>query len=271
MERNALGTVTQYTTGYPTDTWKNSLISAWMISVPETDAIAIAYVYLQMQENRAHSTVQQIYQIDYTQDVFNQIADHAVQWSETTFADQTCAENNCSEHHDEQPNPAYQTALADYEYCAARRDGFVTNVVPKANYYSEILANYNSAPSPAQSAMQSTLDHAWAELVTAFEQWEDDFSYTTWEIDEDIGYNGSAWLNQFVDEAEETLNSTPETIITTYYICDHQHTLHSVGLFNYDMDTVMTALGFSDADKEWANLVKLGMNLDLTGGSEHES
>ena len=49
-----------------------------MISVPETDAIAIAYVYLQMQENSAHSTVQQIYQIDYTQEVFNQIADHAV-------------------------------------------------------------------------------------------------------------------------------------------------------------------------------------------------
>ena len=80
-------------------------------------------------------------------------------------------------------------------------------------------------------------------------------------------HNGSAWLNQFIDEAASVLDSTPETITTTYRTCDHQHTLHSIGLFAYDKDTVMTALGFTDADKEWANLIELGMNLDLTGGA----
>lgn len=267
MERNAAGAVTQYTKGYPTDIWKATLISAWTISVPETEAIAIAYVYLQTQKNSEHGTVQQIYQIEYTQEIFNQIVDTAVQWSEAIYANQTCAACNCSEHHDTQPNPAYQTALDNYNFCMERRDDFVANVVPKADYYSEILANYNSAPPAAQSAMQGTLDNAWAELVQAFQNWEYVFGYTGWAINADIGYNGSAWLNQFIDEAATVLDSTPETITTTYRTCDHQHTLHSIGLFAYDKDTVMTALGFTDADKEWANLIELGMNLDLTGGA----
>ncbi len=104
MERNTVGTIRQYTRGFPTDTWKNSLIAAWMISLPEEQAIAIAYVYLEQQENTAHGTEQQIYQIEYTQDVFNEIVDHAVQWSDTTYGHQQCAGNNCSAHHGRRPN-----------------------------------------------------------------------------------------------------------------------------------------------------------------------
>ena len=267
MERNADGTIRQYTRGFATPTWKSSLSNAWMISVPEQQAIAIAYVYLQAQENNSHGTQQQIYQVEYTQDVFNQIVDAAVRWSDTTYPHQQCAQNNCSVHHDTRPNPAYQTAQTDYNNCVARRDDFNAMVVPRANDYARILNQYNNAPPPAQSAMQGALDNAWAMLVQAFRNWESVFGYTGWAINEDIGYNGSAWLQQFVDSAYQTLQNTEPTITDTYYTCDHQHTLHSIGLFTYNKETVMTALGFTDADKEWENLIELGMNLDLRGGT----
>lgn len=267
MERNAVGTITQYTRGFPTNTWKNSLIAAWMISLPEEQAIAIAYVYLEKQENTAHGTEQQIYQIEYTQDVFNEIVDQAVRWSDTTYGHQQCAGNNCSEHHDRRPNPAYQAAQTEYTNCVNRRDDFNAMVVPRADDYARLLNQYNNSPPPAQSAMQGALDNAWAMLVQAFRNWESVFGYTGWTIDEYIGINGSAWLQQFTDTAWRTLQNTDEYITTTYYTCDHLHTLHSIGLYTYDKETVMTALGFSDADKEWENLIELGMTLDLNGGA----
>lgn len=267
MERSVVGAVTQYTRGFPTNQYKSTLKSAWTISVPEEEAIAIAYVYLQMQENTAHGTDQQIYQITYTQDIFNQIVDAAVQWSDTTYRNQTCAENNCSEHHDSHPNPAYAAAQADYTNCVTRQNDFNAMVVPKATAYRNLLATYNNTPSAGQSAMQGALDNAWAELVQAFGNWELVFGWTGWAINEDIGINGSAWLQQFTDAAWTTLQNTDEYITTSYRTCDHLHTLHSFGLFAYDRDAVMTQLGFTDADKEWEHLIELGMNLDLTGGA----
>ena len=267
MERSVLGAVTQYTRGYPVDQYKSTLKSAWTISVPETEAIAIAYVYLQMQENSTHGTQQQIYQITYTQDVFNQIVDAAVCWSDTTHAHQQCAGNNCSEHHDTQPNPAYATAQQALTDAIARRNDFNAMVLPKATAYRNLYITYINTPTAGQSAMQASLDAAWAELCEAFGNWELVFGWTGWAINEDIGINGSAWLQQFVDDAQTTLDNTEPTITTTYWTCDHLHTLHSIGLFTYDKETVMTALGFTDADKEWENLIELGMTLDLTGGA----
>ena len=267
MERSEVGTVTQYTRGFAIPSWKTSLINAWLISVPEQEAIAIAYVYLQMQENNTHGTQQQIYQIEYTQDVFNMIVDAAVQWSDTTQPNQQCAQNNCSEHHDSHPNPAYTTAYQSYTDAITRRDDFNAMVLPKATAYRNLLTTYNNAPAAQRSAMEGALNNAWAELSQAFYNWESVFGATGWALNEDIGINGSAWLQQFVDGAWTTVQNTPQTITTTYWTCDHEHTLHSIGLFTYDKESIMTALGFTDADKQWENLIELGMNLDLTGGA----
>lgn len=266
MIRNVTGSTTQYTKGYPTNGWKQTLISAWTISVPETEAIAIAYVYLELQENSANGTERQIYPIEYTQEVFNQIVDTAVRWSDTKYPNQTCANRDCSEHYGERPNPAYQTARDNYDSCVARRDEFVETVVPKADNYSHMLEYYYTAPPQAQSAMQAALERTKAELIQAFRDWEDEFGYTGWIIDEDIGQDGQAWLDYLVEEARSKLESTPKTIKTPYRTCDNQHTLHSIGLYTYDKDTVMTVLGFADADKQWEELIEMGMELDLSKG-----
>lgn len=262
MERNANGGITQYTRGFATDAWKQTLTSTWMITVPENEATAIAYVYLESQKNAENGTEQQIYPIEYTQEVFNEIVDAAVKWSDITYPNQYCDERKCSEHHDEHPNPAYQTASDNYTQCITRRDDFNTHVVPAANNYNYILEQYNNVPAAGKGAMQNALNDAWAELEQAFRNWEYVFGYTGWELNEYTGYNGSAWLQQFVDGAWDAMQNTPQTITTTYWTCDHLHTLHSVGLFTYDKETVMNALGFSQADKKWEQLIELGMTLD---------
>lgn len=65
-----------------------------------------------------------------------------------------------------------------------------------------------------------------------------------------------------MNSALATLNSTDQYITSAYQICDHLHTLHSIGLFIYDKDTVMTELGFTDAEKNWESMIELGMELE---------
>lgn len=267
MERSEVGTVTQYTKGFATPTWKASLINAWLISVPEQEAIAIAYVYLQMQENSTHGTQQQIYQITYTQDIFNQIVDAAVRWSDTTYDNQQCAQNNCSEHHDSQPNPAYATAQQALTDAITRRDDWSIMVVPRCNDYAAALAVYNNTPAAGQSYAWQQVQNKYAVYEQAVNNWSTVFGRWGLYIDENLGASMLSQLNSEVSTAQTTLNNTDQYTVTTYYTCDHLHTLHSIGLYTYDKDTVMTALGFTDADKQWENLIELGMNLDLTGGA----
>ena len=267
MERNAAGTVTQYTRGFATPAWKASLINAWMISVPEQEAIAVAYVYLQLQENNAHGTQQQIYQVEYTQDVFNQIVDAAVQWSDTTYPNQQCEQNNCSEHHDSHPNPEFATAQQALNDAIARRDDWNAMVVPRCNEYINALRDYNNTPAAGQPYASQQVENAYAWYEQAVNNWSYAFGRWGLYIDEYLGADMLSDLNSEVSEAQSTLNRTQEYIVTTYRTCDHEHTLHSIGLYTYDKEAVMTALGFSDADKEWENLIELGMNLDLTGGA----
>lgn len=267
MERSEVGTVTQYTRGFAIPTWKASLINAWLISMPEEEAIAIAYVYLQMQENNTHGTQQQIYQITYTQDIFNQIVDAAVQWSDTTHANQQCAQNNCSEHHDSHPNPAYATAQQALTDAITRRDDWNIMVVPRCNDYVAALNTYYNTPAAGQSYAWQQVENTYAVFEQAVNNWSYAFNRWGLYIDENLGASMLSQLNGEVSAAATALNNTDQYISTTYYTCDHQHTLHSIGLFTYDKDTVMTALGFTDADKQWENLIELGMNLDLTGGA----
>lgn len=174
MERNVNGTVTQYTKGFPTSTWKSTLTSAWKITVTEDQAITIAYVYLQMQANQANGTQQQIYQIEYTQDVFNQIVDAAVQWSDATYAGQQCPDNNCSTHMEQHLNPAYTSAqtaynqaVTAYNRAVEAYNDWVANVTPKSNdfitaetRYNDILDLYNRTPAAGKPYIEPSLNAA---------------------------------------------------------------------------------------------------------------
>lgn len=236
---------------------KTTLCNAWNIVLNEPEALAIVYVLLERAENEANGTTLDIYEIEYTQEAFDDLLDVCCVHTDTVFSGQECPDRNCSRHHDEQPNPDYQTAVNNYNYCVSRRDNFNATVVPYADNYSRLLEQYNNAPAVVQAAMQGALNSAWNDLVSAFRSWESAFEWTGWDIDEGIGYNGSAWLQQFVEEAEQTVNNTAPTTSTDYYTCDHQHDLHSVGLNLFNADETMTLYSFSTEERQWAeNLIQ---------------
>ncbi len=266
MERDLLGTVTQYERGFASDSYKATLKSAWSVPVTQRQAIAIAYVYLEMQENNAHGSEMDIYRVSFTQEIFNEIVDNSAIWSTTRFDNQRCPDSDCA--HDEIPNPAYATAQQNWQQAVDRYDDWNGNVVPAANAYRTLLNTYNNAPSAAQSSIQPHLDAAWARLNEAVSNWYYVFGDRYWTINADIGDNASAWLLAEVDAARGVMDTTPQMIQNPAATCHLHHTLYSIGLYGYGSDTVMNTLGFTDQYKNWVALVEYGMNTNPEFGEE---
>lgn len=257
MEQNRDGAVTKYEKGFVSDEYKAVLKTAWDIPVSEKQAAAIAYVYLEMQENLANGTEVQIYDVAFTQDVFDTVVNTAVVWNVTDYPGQQCPDADCSA--EDLPNPAYQTALDAYNEAVDRYNDWGANVCPRANDYRSLLDTYNSLPPAGKAAMQATLDAAWTALNDAVSNWYAVYGYRGWTINGDIGDNALAWLGDEVTAAESVLNSTPPTISNPAATCFLQHTLHAVGLYEYAADTVMNALGFSEPYQQWAYMELSGL------------
>lgn len=258
MVQNNNGAQTTYERGYATATYKASLKGAWTVPVTERQAIAIAYVYLEMQENSANGTLMDIYEVSFSQDVFRSIVNGAVVWSKASYANQECPTANCSS--EEVPNPAYQPTVDDYRRAVERYDDWCGNVVPAANSYRNLLNTYNATPAAGQPSILPSLNAAWDRLNEAVGNWYFVFGNRGWTINADIGDNAKAWLWGEVEYAEQIMNSTPQTITNPSALCKHHHTLYSIGLYEYPSDTVMNTLGFTTEYKEWESLTEYGLN-----------
>ena len=266
MERDLLGAVTQYERGFASDSYKATLKSAWSVPVTQRQAIAIAYVYLEMQENNAHGSEMDIYRVSFTQEIFNEIVDASAVWSTSRFKKQRCSSANCSP--EKVPNPAYSTAQQTYQQAVDRYNDWNTNVVPAAVSYRNMLAAYNAVPSIVQSAMQWAVDQARSKLAEAVRNWENLYGRRGWRVDDNIGDTAKTKLSAEVDEAWNTLQATPQMIQNPAATCHLHHTLYSIGLYGYGSDTVMNTLGFTDQYKNWVALVEYGMNTNPEFGEE---
>lgn len=100
--------------------------------------------------------------------------------------------------------------------------------------------------------MADWVNGAYAMLVQAFQNWESVFGVTGWEINEYMDINCMAWLGGFVEEAQATMENTPETIQTPRPICEHEHDLHSIGLNIYNAEESMSRLHFTEEETQWA-------------------
>ena len=231
---------------------KATLCNAWDIILNEPEALAIVYVLLERAENEANGTTLDIYEIEYTQEAFDDLLDVCCVHTDTVFSGQECPGRNCSHHHDEQPNPAYETAQANYTEAVTRRDDWNVNVMPWSEAYANALATYYNTPPAGRSFVQQQVDNAYAMLVQAVNNWS--YVYDVWGLDINE-YLGDSMLNQLntnVQNALNTLNNTEPTTSTDYYTCDHQHDLHSVGLNFFNADETMTLYSFSAEERQWA-------------------
>ncbi|MBQ3256365.1 MAG: hypothetical protein IJN43_16170 [Ruminococcus sp.] len=254
MERTkADDTLTIYNKAYASDTYRGALKSQWILGITEQEGIAIAYVYLQKIQNTANGTENAIYGVTYTQDTFDTIVSKCVSYSDTTYTGQQCPSANCTAHIEYSPNPAYSDALEANNKAAAAFNDWLPIADMLYYYYNKIpvsngqIAYWNNYIVPAVNA--------W---ITKYNRYDIDYTNNGNTMKEKLGAEYEA--------ANAALNSTPATIETTVYKCDLNHTLHSLGLFFYNKEDVMNALGFTDAEKEWVDLTELGFqnNSELT-------
>lgn len=248
-----------FETSLATNTRKTQLKNAWQLAVSEAEGIAIAYVFLERQENEAHGSQGILYPISYTQDVFDLVVADMVTVTETQYRNQECPDANCSVHYREEPNPARATAQSELEAAILRRDDWNTNVVPCSNAYVAAVNAYNHTPAAGQPYAQQQVENAYAVFVQAVNKWSSVYGVWGLNIDMRLGASMQTRLNNEVTAAETTRNNTPETIRTPYYTCDHLHTLHSFGLNFYSVEQVMQVLGFTEDEKQWVSLTAMNI------------
>lgn len=240
MMRNVPATTWEKSLATPTR--KSQLKNAWAVTLPEAEAISIVYIDLQRQQNVASGTEMGIYEVEFKQEQFDALLDVCAVHTDTLYYGQECPSKNCSRHVRIQPNPDYTT------YCQ-KRDQY-------ADAYNAWLAIVEDMEI-ADGMSYPASNYYWnANVVPAVNQWQIDWQLaapSNWSDN-----NGNTFLSTLGRQYEYyvgMVNSTPENIETPYYICDHNHTLHSVGLNFFDADAVMTQYGFSENEKAWERMI----------------
>ena len=257
-----------FQTSLATDARKTQLKNAWQLDVTEAEGIAIAYVYLEKQENLTHGSQGVLYPITYTQDVFDTIVAEMVAVTETEYQNQACPTEDCSVHYHVAANPAYAAAQQAYTDAVTRCNDWNVMVVPRCNDYISALNNYNNTPAAGQSYAWQQVENTYAVYAQAVNNWSTVFGVWGLTIDEYLGANMQTRLNGEVTTAENTLNNTPQTTQTPYYTCDHLHTLHSFGLNFYSAEQVMQVLNFTEDEKQWVALTAMNIQQYLISEPE---
>jgi hypothetical protein len=141
--------------GFASDYYKEIMENAWHTGINETEVLAVAYIRLQKQINDSRHTQMQIYDVKYTPEVFAEILELCVRYSDTKTENVECPGADCD-------------------------------------------------------------------------------SYKEWYWDDDE----EDWDYDYVD------------------FCPHLHTLHCFGLAFFDKNDVMSALGFTQKEKEWEEMTE---------------
>lgn len=242
-DTNADGGKAMYPRRFPTDTDKTTLKSAWDMPITEQQAIALAYVFLEKQLNDYNGTTRQIYQVTYTQQTFNTIINAIVKYTDTKYTNQTCPSLICTAHI--YPNPDYDTALNNRNTSVAAYNDWVE--------IAELMTECSGIPNGAAQSQYWENNIGWR-----IDNWNlvyVDF-YGMYPYNDNNGWDFLNYLGGVYSDYEYTLSITPENIIEQG--CDVVHTLHSIGITSFSIDSVLNSLGFDDAYKQWYELTLKG-------------
>lgn len=238
---------TEFSTSLATDNRKQQLKETFSNSVSKNEAIALAYVYLEKQVNDVNFTDGLIYEVEFSEEIFRDLLDMIVSYTETTYEGQECPQKNCTSHEEEKSNPRYEE-LTDKVSLSADAYNDWTGIIP-------YIANFNSIrDGRAQSQywdnnIQWQIDNwlaVYGDLIPVYPYYVN---------------NGENFLRDIGDLYEyysAELDNTPPTIITRTWTCEHQHHLHSIGLTVRSKDTVMDAWEFDESYRQWVELTIQG-------------
>jgi len=234
MERtNETGGKAIYEKSFATDDRKNALKSEWNIPLTEREFLAIAYVWLENEKNASNNSEHGIYEVTYTEEVFDTIIEKCVVYNDTVYGGQKCPDENCTRHVEYIDNPDYQTAVE-------RTD--------------KSWAAYDEWTDIANSIIED-------DNVVEGEQWRIDNWISTYNMSPYYSNNGWDFADNLYNQYSnnwDIMAATPEKIEQVTYICEYKHDLHSIGLAFFDKETVMNALNFDDISKQWVELTEKG-------------
>lgn len=182
-----------------TDAIKTQIKDTWLPCLTEQEVLAIAYVYLQKQENDTQGTNGALYEVEYTQDVLNEVVGKLYAVTETVYEKQQCPGKDCDTH--KVVNPAWtqcdekmgeaaqiingeksgdvEQARKDYENWLAAREAYPHYIdeayCPKLHDNHSIALTFYDKTSVLMQLGINEIPYAeWVELtITGFENSEE--------------------------------------------------------------------------------------------------
>lgn len=240
----------EYQTSMATNSKKNQLKTKFSNSLPKAEAIALVYVYLEKQKNDENSTIAQIYEVEFTQQAFDDLLNQMISWTETIYSGQECPNKNCSVR--EEHNPEWDTAKYNRDMSVNAFNEWATDIQPR-------IANNTRIKDGAAQSQDWDANIGWR-----IDNWNLVYSdlignaYTS-----NDGLDCLADLDRISDYYIEILDKTPENFQVVD--CEHLHNNHAIGLNIISKESVMDSWGFDDNYRQWVELTYQGflVNPDL--------
>ena len=209
----------EYQTSLATDTRKQQLKDKFSNSLPKAEAIALAYVYLEKQKNNDNNTSGKLYEIEFTQQAFDDLLNKMISWTETTYSGQECPSHDCAR------DPNLFREWKDYE-----------------RKYNEAVNSFNRWFDYVRNGWN--IDDWWHEYG---------WLYNTYPYTDNDGNDYGQYIGDMMHHFE-TERDRYHTDYDNSRVCVHEHNLHAIGLDIISKEAVMDSWGFDENDRQWVEM-----------------
>ena len=215
----------EYLTDFADADRKDAIKKKWDYLIDDKDLIAIAYVWLEQQENTAQNSYLQIYEVTYTEEVFKKLFETTVQMSHRTDDNQRCPTGECAR------DPDLWVKKQEYE--------------DKFNACVRSFDEWWHIHDHGGSVDDWWNKYGW--LYNRYPYFDNDWN----DYSQYIGDN----MHEFEVQRDHYTDLYNNTLV-----CTHHHKLHSVGLSFWTKEDLMESLGFDETYKYWVELTVQGFN-----------
>ena len=209
----------EYQTSLATDTRKQQLKDKFSNSLPKAEAIALAYVYLEKQKNNDNNTSGKLYEVEFTQQAFDDLLNKMISWTETTYSGQECPSHDCAR------DPNLFREWKDYE-----------------RKYNEAVNSFNRWFDYVRNGWN--IDDWWHEYG---------WLYNTYPYTDNDGNDYGQYIGDMMHHFE-TERDRYHTDYDNSRVCVHEHNLHAIGLDIISKEAVMDSWGFDENDRQWVEM-----------------
>ena len=209
----------EYQTSLATDTRKQQLKDKFSNSLPKAEAIALAYVYLEKQKNNDNNTSGKLYEVEFTQQAFDDLLNKMISWTETTYSGQECPTHDCAR------DPNLFREWKDYE-----------------RKYNEAVNSFNRWFDYVRNGWN--IDDWWHEYG---------WLYNTYPYTDNDGNDYGQYIGDMMHHFE-TERDRYHTDYDNSRVCVHEHNLHAIGLDIISKEAVMDSWGFDENDRQWVEM-----------------